>query len=121
MAVGSCNDVGRCLRSSSGARGATYVDHIAVAGRRVLVDEAGDHDAPVEGDDLTILIAPGRARRTDIILAALAALQSQFLRRRLVGEVHDNAATGARADDVRLLALGLCRRLGTRAVVGILK
>src|SRR3569832_439744 len=101
---------------TSGARRAADVDHVAVAGRRVLVDEAGDQDAPVEGNDFAILLAAGRTGRADIILAARAALEAQFLRRGLIGEMHADAAAGAGADLVRLLALGLRGRFRARAV-----
>src|SRR5262249_31122386 len=61
-------------------RPAADIDHVAVAGAGVLVDEAGDQHASVEGDDLAILLAAGRAGRADIVLAALAALDPEFLR-----------------------------------------
>ena len=55
---------------SSRARRAADIDHVAVAGRGVLVGEAGDQDAAVERDDFAILLATGRPGRTDVILAA---------------------------------------------------
>ena len=67
------------------------------------------------------LFGPGRSGRTDIILATRAALEAQFLRRRLIGQVHDHAAIGACSDHVRLLALRPRRGLGPRAVIGILE
>src|SRR5262245_9509132 len=84
------------IASSAGA--AADVDHVAVADGGVLVHEAGDQHPPVEGDDFAVLFAAGRSGRADIVLAALAALQAQFLRRRLVGQMHDHAAGGAGAD-----------------------
>src|SRR3954469_7027383 len=89
----------------SGAWRAAHIDHIAVTDRGILVDETGDQHASVKRDDLTILLAAGRSGRTDIILAARAALEAQFLRRRLVGQVHDHPARRAGSDHVRLLAL----------------
>src|SRR5450755_925996 len=106
--------------SGSGARRAADVDHIAVAGRGILVGEAGDQDAAVEGDDLAILLATGRSGRTDIVLAARAALEAQFLGRCLVGQVHDHAARRSGANHVRLFALTLGRSFGAWAVGGIL-
>src|SRR5262249_9002304 len=49
---------------------AADIDHVAVAGAGVLVDEAGDHHAAVEGDDLAVLLSGRRAGRADIVLAA---------------------------------------------------
>src|SRR5665647_1864413 len=85
----------------SGAGRAADVDHVAVPGRGILVREAGDQHPAVERDDLAILLAPDRPGRADIVLAARAALEAQFLRRRLVGQMHDHAARGAGADHVR--------------------
>src|SRR5271167_2693255 len=65
------------IAGKSGARSAADIDHVAVAGRGVLVDEAGDQDASVERDDLAVLLAAGRAGRADIVLADLAALEAQ--------------------------------------------
>src|ERR1700683_738575 len=78
--------------AGSGPRPAADIDHVAVTGRRVLVGEAGDQDPAVKRDDLAILCATGRSRRTDIILAARAALEPQFLWRCLVGQMHDHPA-----------------------------
>src|ERR1700682_3942211 len=120
----------RCLTESrakrwdgdgSGAGRAADVDHIAVTGRSILVDEAGDQYAAIERDDLTILLGTGRSGRTDIILAARAALQTQFLRRRLVGQMHHHAAGLAGADHVRLLALVLRHLFGAGAIGRILE
>src|SRR5512133_1833050 len=99
----------------SGAWRAADVDHVAVTVRGILLDEAGNQHAPVEGDDLTVLLGAGRSGRTDIILAAGAALEAQFLRRRLVGQMHDHAAGRAGSDHVRLLALRPRRGFGARA------
>src|SRR4051794_28936576 len=106
--------------SGSRARGATDIDHVAVTGPGVLVDEAGHQDPAIERDDLAILLAGHRSGRADIVLAARAALQPQFLRGRLVGEMHDHAAGRSDRDDIRLLALALRRLLGARPVVRIL-
>src|SRR5258708_24627278 len=117
-----CLTVSRAKRwdgDGSGAGRAGDVDHIAVTGRGILVDEAGDQYAAVERDDLTILLGTGRPGRTDIILAARAALETQFLRRRLVGQMHDHAARGTRPDHVRLFALRPRRDFGARPVSGI--
>src|SRR3954454_14859291 len=70
----------------SGAGSAADVDHIAVADRGVLVDKPRHQDAAVEGNDFAILFAGDRSGRPDVVLAARAALQPQFLRRRLVGQ-----------------------------------
>src|SRR3954451_608637 len=94
---------------------AADVDHVAVAGGGVLVDEAGDQDAAVEGDDLAVLLAGGGTRRADVVLAAGRALQPQLLRRRLVGEMHDHAAGGTGGDHVGILALRPGRGLGAGA------
>src|SRR3984885_5735715 len=83
------NDGGRCLRSSSCPRRAANVDHVAVAGRRILVDEAGDQNPAVEGDDLAFLLAAGRTRRPNVILAARTAFEAQLLRGCLIGQMHD--------------------------------
>src|SRR5450432_2394439 len=73
--------------SESRARRAADIDHVAVTDRGVLVREACDQHASVERDDLAILLAAGRSRRADVILAARTALETQFLRRRLVGQM----------------------------------
>src|ERR1700729_87743 len=73
------NDGGRCLRSSSCPRRAANVDHVAVAGCRILVDEASDQNPAVEGDDLAVLLTAGRTRRANIILAARTAFETQLL------------------------------------------
>src|SRR6187399_198216 len=83
-------------------RRAAHVDHVAVPDPGILVDEAGDQHAAVERDDLAVLLAGRRARRADIVLAARAALEAQFLRSGLVGQMHDDAAALAGADHVRL-------------------
>src|SRR5881409_2888259 len=88
-----------------GAGRAAHIDHIAVTDRGVLVDEAGDQHAAIERDDLAVLLAGRRAGRTDIVLAARAALEAQFLRGGLVGQMHDNTTTGAGADHIGLLTL----------------
>src|ERR1700687_3351432 len=108
-----------CQRSRP--RRAADIDHIAVTGRGVLIDETGNQDASVERDDLAILLATGRSGRTDIILAARAALEAQLLRRRVVGEMHDDAARRSGSDHVRLLALRPRRGFGARTVSGILE
>src|SRR5439155_5109490 len=102
-------------------RRAADVDHVAVAGGGILVDEAGDQDAAVEGDDLAVLLARRGTRRSDVVLAARRTLQPQFLRRRLVGEMHDHAAGRAGGDHVGILALGPGRSLGTGAVGRVLE
>src|SRR5207247_11436502 len=102
-------------------RRAADVDHVAVTGRGILLDETGDQHAPVERDDLTILLGAGRSGWTDIILAARTALETQFLRRRLVGQMHDHAAGRPGSDHVRLLALRPRCGLGARAITGILE
>src|SRR5689334_466793 len=102
-------------------RGAADIDHVAVTDRGILVDEAGDQHAAVERDDLAVLLAAGGTGRTDIVLAARAALEAQFLRGGLVGQMHDHAAALAGADHVRLLALSARRGFGARTVVGILE
>src|SRR5450631_3174074 len=107
--------------TGSGAGSAADIDHVAIPGGGILVDEAGDQNAAVEGNNLAILLAAGRAGRTDIVLAARGALQPQFLRRRLVSQMHDHAAGGAGADDIRLLALRLGLNFGAGAVIGILE
>src|SRR5258708_20277579 len=66
---------------ASRPRRAADVDHIAVTGRGILVGEAGDQDASVEGDDLAVLLATGRSGRTDIILSARRALSAPSLPR----------------------------------------
>src|ERR1700712_1898153 len=71
---------------------AADIDHVAVTGRGILVDKPRHQDTAVEGDDFAILFAGNRAGRADVILAARAALQPQFLRGRLVGQMHDHSA-----------------------------
>src|SRR3954447_14236396 len=104
--------------ATSGPRRAADIDHVAVTDRGILVDEAGDQHAAVERDDLAVLLAGRRARRTDIVLAARAALETQFLRGGLVGQMHDDAAALAGADHIGLLALPARRGFGAGAVVG---
>src|SRR6185312_12085892 len=96
------------------------IDHVAVAVTGVGIDEAGDQHPAVERQDHAIIRAAGRARRTDIVLAASAALELQLLRGRLVGEVHDDPAVTTGADHVGLLALRLGLRLGAGLVGRIL-
>src|ERR1700691_606872 len=113
-------NAGRPFLPCSGVRPAADIDHVAIAGRGILVDEAGDQHAPVEGDNFSIQVATGWSGRYDIILAALAALQTQFLRSGLVGQMHDHTTGGSGSDHVRLLALPPRRSFGARAVIGIL-
>src|SRR6185437_14857635 len=77
-AVGRAGEARRPDRSGAGR--AAHIDHIAVTGCRIGVDEARDQHTPVERNDLAVLLAAGRTGRTDVVLAARAALQSQFLR-----------------------------------------
>src|ERR1700730_11136775 len=109
------------IGDGSGARPAADIDHVAISGGGILVDEAGDQNAAVEGNNLAILLAAGRSSRTDIILAARATLEPQLLRRRLVSQMHDHAARGAGADDIRLLALPTRRGFGAGTVIGVLE
>src|SRR3984893_3302881 len=109
------------IGDGSGARPAADIDHVAISGGGILVDEAGYQNAAVEGNNLAILLAACRSSRTDIILTARAALEPQLLRRRLVSQMHDHAARGAGADDIRLLALRLGLNFGAGAVIGILE
>src|ERR1700731_4352784 len=108
----------RCLRSSSRPRRAADIDHVTVTGRRILVDEAGDQNPSVEGHDLAVLLAAGRPGRANVILAARTPLEAQLLRRRLIGQMHDDATVGAGPDHIRLFALGPSRRFRARAVIG---
>src|ERR1700745_3290758 len=87
----------------SSLRAAADVDHVAVAGAGVGIDEAGDQHTAIEGDDLAVIRTARRARRPDIVLAAAAALDAQLLRGGLVGEMHHHAAALAGADHIRLL------------------
>src|SRR5438309_11248071 len=109
------------MQFASRPRRAADIDHVAVTDRGILVDEAGDQHAAVERDDLAVLVAGGRAGRADIVLAARAALEAQFLRSGLVGQMHDDAAALAGADNIGLLALPSRRGFGAGAVVGILE
>src|SRR4051812_15277828 len=59
--------------AGSRARSAADIDHVAVTGRGVLVEEPGHQDAAVEGNDLAILLAGDRSGRADVVLAARAA------------------------------------------------
>src|ERR1700732_5639840 len=59
----------------SGAGPTADIDHVAIPGGGILVDEAGDQNAAVEGNNLAILLAAGRSSRADKILAARAALE----------------------------------------------
>src|SRR5438477_2018787 len=61
----------------SGPRRAAHIDHVAVAGSGVPVDETRHQHASVERKDLAILLSAGRPRRTDIVLAARAAFEPQ--------------------------------------------
>src|SRR3954451_19206616 len=107
------------LRASR-AGGAADVHHVSVTDRGILVDETRNEDATVERYDLPILFAAGRSGRADIVLPARATLQAQFLRRRLIGLVHQHTAGRPGSDHVRLLALRLGGNLGTRPVGRIL-
>src|SRR5260370_356733 len=107
-------------RSSSAGRAAD-VDHVAVTGCGILVDETGDQHAAVERNDLAVLLGGGRSGRTDIILAVRGALEAQLLRRRLVSQMHDHAARRSGSDHVRLLALRPRRGFGARTVSRILE
>src|SRR6201994_1617751 len=106
--------------TNSRPRRAADVDHVAVAGGGVLVDEAGDQDPAVERDNLAVLLAGHRSGRADIVLAARGTLQPQFLRGGLVGQMHDDAAVLAGADHVRLLALAPRGILGALSVRRVL-
>src|ERR1700676_4872706 len=108
-------------RTGSGAGRAADVDHVAVTGGGILLDETGNQHAAVERDDFPILFSAGRSGWTDIILAARAALETQFLGRRLVGKMHDHTARGAGSNHIGLLALRPRRGFGARAVAGILE
>src|SRR6201985_3519391 len=98
---------GRNGGCGSRTRRGADIDHIAVTGRGILVDKPRHKDAAVEGNDFAILFAGNRSGRADVVLAARAALEPQFLRSRLVGQMHDNAARRSDGDDIRLLALPL--------------
>src|SRR3569833_3460569 len=103
---------GEGMSSRLRPRGAANIDHVAVTDRRILVDEASDQDTAVERDDLAILLAGGRACRADIVLAARRALEAQFLRGGLAGQMHHVFSGLAGTDHVRLLALaarGQCK------------
>src|SRR5207244_6070250 len=82
------------------------------------IDEARDHHPSVKRNDLSVLLAGRRAWRTNIVFAALATFDAQFLRLCLVGEVHDHAAGWPGVDDVRLFALAPRGGLGPFLVVG---
>src|SRR5438552_10102213 len=105
------------MQFASRPRRAADIDHVAVTDRGILVDEAGDQHAAVERDDLAVLLAGRRTGRTDIVLAARAALEAQFLRGGLVGQMHDHAAALAGADHIWLLPLSSRRDFDAGALV----
>src|ERR1700712_1780575 len=66
-------------RRRSRTRSAADINHVAVTGRGILVDKPRHQDTAVEGHDFAILFAGNRAGRADVVLAARATLQPQFL------------------------------------------
>src|SRR5258708_32007792 len=65
---------------ASRPRRAADEDHIAVTGRGILVGEAGDQDASVEGDDLAVLLATGRSWAAPLIFSPPRVPEAQFPR-----------------------------------------
>src|ERR1700719_1729055 len=63
----------------------------AVAARHLGIDPAQHKYLAVERDDLAVTGVGGRPFRADVILAAGAALESEFLALRLIGQKHDHA------------------------------
>src|SRR5579859_2254246 len=100
---------------------APHIDHRAVAGGCIRVDETRHHHPSIERHDLAILLAAGRPRWADEVLTARAALDPQFGRLRLVGKMHDHAAGRTGIDDVRLLALVARRGFGSLLIVGLVE
>src|SRR5438309_8079997 len=105
------------MQFASRPRRAADIDHVAVTDRGILVDETGDQHAAVERDDLAVLLAGRRSGRADVVLAARAALEAEFLRRRLVGQMHDYTAGGAGADYIGLLTLAAGGGFGAGAII----
>src|SRR5205823_2491533 len=98
--------------------GAAHIDAGAVAARDFLIGEARDQHAAVERDDLAVARAACRLlSRTDIVLAVRPALEAQFGRLRLVGQMHNDAAARAASNVIGLLALAARRDFGARAIV----
>src|SRR5215831_3992119 len=109
----------RLGRSLLGAlRAATNIDHSAVAALHFRIHPTQNQYAAIEGDHFAILGAAWLAvGRPDEGLAARSAPQPQLRRRRLVGQMHHDAATGAKRDHIRLAALPGGCRLGARAIL----
>src|SRR5258705_3992173 len=84
---------GRGNGEGSGAGAAADIDHVAITGRRILVDETGDQNASVEGNNLAILLATGWSRGDVIIFTPPAFPHPEPLLGRAGMPVH-YAATG---------------------------
>src|SRR4051812_42044234 len=103
------------LGARRGLGAAADIDTGAVAAGNFRIDEARHQHAAIEADDFAIALACGRfLGKSDVILAIRPALEHQFGRLRLVGEVHHDAAARAAADIVGLLALAAGRGFDAR-------
>src|SRR4029077_13296069 len=91
------------------------------AARDFRIHPAQHQGAAVGGDDLEVLRAARVAGRTDIVLAALAALELQLLQLGAVGEVHHDATVRPARDLDRLAALAARRRCGARKIGVLVK
>src|ERR1700683_3866500 len=102
------------LRSALGR--ATHVDADAVAAGHFLIHSLQNNGTAIERNDFTILRTAGRARRTNVVLAAWAALKMQLLQLGAVGEIHHDAAVRPAVDNHRLTTLAACGGLRPRQI-----
>jgi len=97
--------------------GATHKDAGSIPRIYFGIDEFKNHHAAVEGDDFTVLRSGGLSRRANVVVPALAPLQTELLQLCRIGKVHHHAAARALADHERLLALSARVGFGTSAIL----
>src|SRR4051794_33772418 len=88
----------------------------SVACRRARVDEFGDQHAIAEGFDEAILADTRGSFWSEEDAAVVGDLEVDLARLGLVGKVHHHAPARAGRDLVRVVAGGLCLRLGARPI-----
>src|SRR6202030_4058785 len=86
-------------------RGATHKDAGSVPRIYLGIDELENHHAGIEGDDLAVLRSGGLSRRTNVVVPALAPLQTELLELCRIGKIHHHAAARALANHEWLLAV----------------
>src|SRR5581483_12523732 len=81
------------------------IDHRAIATLHLGIHPAQNQNTAIELDHFTILrAARGIFSRSNVGLSARRAFQTQFGRCRLIREMHHDATSRTKRDDVRLLA-----------------